>query len=146
MKTDWASNGVDCQGVDIAEYFYGQWTNRKGRDNDPRVNVMITEGMIVEERWAGVRTIERQQKSDDLFDANINLFQQWKKVAGETKLGTSGVLEIGVDIAHYFYKEWSKLNRFPEHARYVAMEKEGLIVDHKWAHKKPRGGKRRGGA
>ena len=105
---------------------------------------MITEGMIVEEVWAGVRTIERQQVFDALFDENMELFQQWKKSAGETKMGSSGVLENGVDIAEYFYGQWNKVKRKPEHARYVAMEKEGLIVQRKWAHKKPRGAKKKG--
>ena len=75
LRKDWATIGVHCQGVDIAQYFYVQWLHyRKVNTNDPRVNAMITEGMIVDEVWAG--TIERKQYLDDIFGENIKLFKQ----------------------------------------------------------------------
>ena len=57
-------------------------------------------------------------------------------------LFTICVLLNGVDIAKYFYEQWTKLQRFPNDFRYIAMENEGMIVENNWAHKK-KGGERR---
>ena len=54
------------------------------------MDVMITEGMIVDEMWAG-RNIERRQRFDAVFYEYIELFKKWKSGAGTAKMGTNGV-------------------------------------------------------